>query len=87
MAMDWEPRAEDSFRKLLLQLDRRIREDHERRAREAAEVHAEAHGLRTVNADAATVGFVKAAGSYDKPAVKNALRRVGIDPQKYEDFF
>jgi hypothetical protein len=31
--MDWEPRAEDSFRKLLLQLDRRIREDHERRAR------------------------------------------------------
>jgi hypothetical protein len=40
-----------------------------------------------VNADAAAVGFVKAAGSYDKPAVKNALRRVGIDPQKYEDFF
>ena len=87
MAMEWEPRAEDSFKKLLLQLDRRIREDHERRAREAAEVHAEAHGLRNVNADAAAVGFVKAAGSYDKPAVKNALRRVGIDPQKYEDFF
>lgn len=85
--MEWEPRAEDSFRKLLLQLDRRIREDHERRAREAAEVHADAHGLRVVNADAATVGFVKAAGTYDKPAVKNALRRVGIDPGKYEDFF
>jgi hypothetical protein len=87
MAMDWEPRAEDSLRKLLLQLDRRIREDHERRAREAAEIHAHAHGLRVVNADAAAVGFVKAAGSYDKPAVKAALRRVGIDPQKYDDFF
>jgi hypothetical protein len=85
--MDWEPRAEDTFRRLLLQLDRRRREDHETRAREAAEVHAYAHGLRTVNADAATVGFVKAAGSYDKPEVKSALRRVGIDPQKYEDFF
>ena len=87
MAMEWEPRAQESLRKLLLQLDRRIREDHERRAREAAEVHADAHGLRIVNADAATVGFVKAAGTYDKPAVKNALRRVGIDPTKYEDFF
>ena len=87
MAMDWEPRAEDTLRKLLLQLDRRIREDHERRAREAGEVHAGAHGLRTVNPDAAAVGFVKAAGTYDKPAVKNALRRVGLDPQKYEDFF
>ena len=87
MAMEWEPRAQESLRKLLLQLDRRIREDHERRAREAAEVHADAHGLRIVNADAATVGFVKAAGTYDKPAVKNALRRVGIDPGKYEDFF
>ena len=86
MAMDWEPRAEDSFRKLLLQLDRRVREDHERRAREAAEIHAHAHGLRTVNPDAAAVGFVKAAGSYDKPAVKNALRRVGLNPEKYEDF-
>jgi hypothetical protein len=87
MTMDWEPRAGETLRKLLLQLDRRIRDDHERRAREAAEVHAEAHGLRTVNADAAAVGFVKAAGTYDKPAIKNALRRVGIDPQKYEDFF
>jgi hypothetical protein len=87
MSLEWEPRAEDTFRKLLLQLDRRIREDHERRARDAADVHAGAHGLRTVNVDAATVGFVKAAGTYDKPAVKNALRRVGIDPGKYEDFF
>lgn len=87
MPLDWEPRAEDTFRKLLLQLDRRIRDDHERRARDAADVHAEAHGLRTVNVDAATVGFVKAAGTYDKPAVRNALRRVGIDPGKYEDFF
>lgn len=87
MAMDWEPRAGETFRRLLLQLDRRIRDDHEARARELAEVHADAHGLRTVNADAATVGFVKAAGTYDKPAIKSALRRVGIDPQKYEDFF
>jgi hypothetical protein len=87
MAMDWDARAEDTFRKLLLQLDRRIRDGHQGRAREAAEVHAHAHGLRTVNVDAAAVGFVKAAGSYDKPAIKSALRRVGIDPAKYEDFF
>lgn len=85
--MDWEPRAEDSFRRLLLQLDKRIRDGHEERAREAAEVHARAHGLRTVNVDAATVGFVKAASTYDKPQVKNAMRRVGVDPQRYEDFF
>lgn len=85
--MDWEPRAEDTFRKLLLQLDKRIRDEHERRSRDAAEVHADAHGLRIVNVDAATVGFVKAAGTYDKPAIKNALRRVGVDPGKYEDFF
>jgi len=85
--MEWDGRAEESFRRLLLQLDRRIRDDHEARAREAAEVHARAHGLRTVNSDAATVGFVKAAGTYDKPAVKNALRRVGIHLDKYEDFF
>ncbi|HUP20101.1 MAG TPA: hypothetical protein VM778_09130 [Gemmatimonadota bacterium] len=86
MAMEWDKRAEDLFRRLLLQLDRRIREGHEARAREAAEVHADAHGLRTVNEDAAAVGFVKAAGTYDKPAVKNALRRVGLNPEKYEDF-
>lgn len=85
--MEWDSRAEDTFRKLLLQLDRRIRDDHEVRAREAAEIHARAHGLRVVNPDAATVGFVKAAGTYDKPAVKNALRRVGIGVDKYEDFF
>lgn len=85
--MDWEPRAEDTFHRLLLQLDRRIRDGHEERAREAAEVHASAHGLRTVNVDAATVGFVKAASTYDKPAVKNALRRLGVNPERYEDFF
>lgn len=87
MEMEWEKQAEDTFGKLLLQLDRREREGHEGRARPAAEVHARAHGLRTVNADAAVVGFVKAASSIMKPAVKNALRRVGIDLQKYEDFF
>lgn len=86
MELEWEKRAEDTFRRLLLQLDKRIREGHEARAREAAEVHARAHGMRTVTADAATVGFVKAAGTYDKPQVKNALRRVGIDPNKYDDF-
>ena len=85
--MEWEPRAEERFRKLLLQLDKRIREGHEARAREAAEVHARAHGLRTVNPDAATVGFVKAAGTMDKPAVKSALHRVGLNPQTYDDFF
>lgn len=85
--MEWEKRAEDTFRRLLLQLDRRIREGHEERAREAAEVHARAHGLRTVNVDAATVGFVKAASTYDKPQVKSAMRRVGVDPGKYDDFF
>lgn len=82
----WDPRAEDTFRRLLLQLDKRIRVNHEERARNAAETHARAHGLRTVNVDAATVGFVKAAGTYDKPQVKNALRRLGISPRKYEDF-
>lgn len=87
MAMEWDRRAEDTFGRLLGQLDRRIRDDHENRARDAAEVHARTHGLRTVGEDAATVGFVKAAGTYDKPQVKNALRRVGIDPRKYEDFF
>jgi hypothetical protein len=87
MAMDWEPRAEDRFRRLLLQLDKRIRESHEGRAREAAEVHARAHGLRVVNADAATVGFVKAASTMDKPQIKSALHRTGLNPQAYEDFF
>ena len=85
--MEWEKRAEDTFGRLLLQLDKRIREGHEERAREAAEIHARAHGLRTVNVDAATVGFVKAASTYDKPQVKNAMRRVGIDPGRYDDFF
>lgn len=85
--MEWDSRAEDTLRRLLLQLDKRIRETHQERAREAAEVHARAHGLRTVNVDAATVGFVKAASTYDKPQVKNAMRRVGIDPGKYDDFF
>lgn len=87
MEIEWDPRAKDALRRLLLQLDRRSREDHEKRARDAAETHARAHGLRTVNVDAATVGFVKAAGTYDKPQVKNALRRLGISPRKYEDFF
>lgn len=86
MATEWEPRAEDRLRRLLLQLDKRIRESHEARAREAAEVHARAHGLRTVNVDAATVGFVKAAGTMDKPAVKAALQRLGINLQAFEDF-
>lgn len=85
--MDWEPRAEDRLRKLLLQLDKRIRESHEARAREAAETHARAHGLRVINVDAATVGFVKAASTMDKPQVKSALQRVGLNPQSYEDFF
>ena len=85
--MDWEPKAKDRLRRLLLQLDKRIRESHEGRAREAAETHARAHGLRTVNADAATVGFVKAAGTMDKPAVKAALQRQGINVQAYDDFF
>jgi len=87
MELEWEPRAEDTLKRLLNQLDRRIREDHAARAREAAEVHARTHGVRRVGVDAATVGFVKAASSYDKPAVRNALRRVGIDERKYEDFF
>ena len=87
MAMDWDPRAEDRFRRLLLQLDKRIRESHETRARAAAEVHARAHGLRSVNPDSATVGFVKAAGTMDKPAVRAALQRVGISAQDYDDFF
>lgn len=85
--IEWDARAEDTLRRLLLQLDKREREGHEARAREAAEVHARAHGLSGVNPDAATVGFVKAASTVMKPQVKNALRRVGIDPQKYEDFF
>lgn len=85
--MEWDRRAEDALRRLLLQLDKRTRAGYEERAREAAEVHARAHGLRIVNDDAAAVGFVKAAGTYDKPQVKNALRRVGLNPQKYEDFF
>ena len=84
--MDWEPRAEDRLRRLLLQLDKRIRESHGGRAREAAETHARAHGLRTVNVDAATVGFVKAAGTMDKPAVRAALQRQGINVQAYDDF-
>lgn len=86
MAMEWVPRAEDLLRRLLLQLDRRVLESHGERAREAAEVHAFAHGLRTVNEDSAAVGFVKAAGTYDKPQVKAALRRLGLHPEKYEDF-
>ena len=86
MELEWDAGAEDTLRRLLLQLDKRDRESHAARAREAAEVHARAHGLRTVNADAAGVGFVKAASSVMKPQVKSALRRVGIDPLKYEDF-
>ena len=85
--MDWDKRAEDTFAKLLLQLDRRERDGHEPRAREAAEVHARAHGLRTVNEDAAIVGFVKASTTMNKAQVKNALRRRGFHVQKYEDFF
>ena len=85
--MEWEPRAEDRFRRLLLQLDKRIREDHEARARPMAEVHARAHGVTRVNVDAAIIGFVKAAGTMDKPAVKAALSRQGISPQDYDDFF
>lgn len=87
MEFEWEPRAEDLFRRLLLQLDRRDRADHEARAREAAEVHARAHGVRRVSEDAAVVGFVKAGGTMMKTQVANALRRVGVDPRKYEDFF
>jgi hypothetical protein len=87
MEIEWEPRAEDLFRRLLLQLDRRDREDHETRAREAAETHARTHGVRRVKEDAAVVGFVKASTTVMKAQVTNALRRVGVDPRKYEDFF
>lgn len=87
MEMEWEPRASDLFRRLLLQLDRRRRDDHEVRAREAAETHARVHGLRTVNSDAATIGFVKAASTFDKSDVRNALRRLGVSVEQYDDFF
>lgn len=87
MEMEWEPRAEATFERLVKQLERRIREGHAGRAREAAETHARTHGLGRVTEEAATVGFVKAASTYDKPQVKNALRRAGLDPRKYEDFF
>lgn len=85
--MEWESRATDLFERLLKQLDLRVRDAHAERAREAAETHARSHGLGRVGEDAATVGFVKAASTYDKPQVKNALRRVGLNPRKYEDFF
>ncbi len=87
MEIDWEPRAEEVFRRLLLQLDRRDRKDHETRAREAAEIHARTHGVRRVSQDAAVVGFVKAGGTMMKTQVLNALRRVGIDPRQYEELF
>ena len=83
--MEWESRADDALRKLLRQLD--LGGGHEPKAREAAELHARAHGLRVVNEDAAIVGFVKAATTMMKAQVKNALRRRGINLQKYEDFF
>ncbi len=87
MEIDWEPRAEDVFRRLLLQLDRRDREDHETRARDAAETHARTHGVRRVGQEAAVVGFVKAGGTMMKSQVTNALRRVGLDPRQYDEFF
>ncbi len=87
MQFEWEPRAEDLFRRLLLQLDRRERTDHESRAREAAETHARTHGVRRVSQDAAVVGFVKAGGTMMKSQVSNAMRRVGIDPRQYEEYF
>lgn len=86
MSIEWEPKADDLFRRLHLQLDRRDRDAHEERAREAAEVHARAHGLGRVSPDAATVGFVKAGTTMTKTQVVNALRRLGIDPKKYDDW-
>ncbi|HKY61032.1 MAG TPA: hypothetical protein VJP59_08475 [Gemmatimonadota bacterium] len=86
MEIDWEPRAREVLEKLLAQLDRRDRQDHGERARQAAEVHARAHGVRRVTPDAAIVGFAKAAGTMMKTQVMNAMRRVGIDPKQYEEF-
>ena len=86
MEIDWEPRAEELHQKLLAQLDRRDRQDHAARSREAAEVHARAHGVRRVNREAAIVGFAKAGGTMMKTQVTNAMRRLGIDPKEYEEY-
>jgi hypothetical protein len=84
--IDWEPRAEELLEKLLAQVDRRDRQDHATRSREAAESHARAHGVRRVNREAAIVGFAKAAGTMMKTQVTNAMRRLGIDPKEYEEY-
>ncbi|HET6341398.1 MAG TPA: hypothetical protein VFG78_04370 [Gemmatimonadota bacterium] len=86
MEIDWEPRAEELLEKLLAQIDRRDRQDHAARSREAAEVHARTHGVRRVSRDAAVVGFAKASGTMMKTQVTNAMRRVGIDPRQYEEY-
>ena len=84
--VEWEPRAEELLQRLLAQIDRRDRQDHAARSREAAEIHARAHGVRRVNRDAAIVGFAKAAGTMMKTQVTNAMRRLGIDPREYEEY-
>ena len=86
MEIAWEPRAEEVMEKLLAQLDRRDREDHGARAREAAEIHAQTHGVRRVSREAAIVGFAKASGTMMKAQVTNAMRRLGIDPRNYEEY-
>lgn len=86
MEIGWEPRAEALLEKLLAQLDRRDRQDHATRAREAAETHARTHGVRRVSQDAAIVGFAKASGTMMKSQVTNAMRRLGIDPKQYEEY-
>ena len=86
MEIAWEPRAEDVMEKLLAQLDRRDREDHGARAREAAEIHARTHGVRRVSREMAIVGFAKAAGTMMRTHVTNAMRRLGIDPRDYEEY-
>lgn len=86
MEITWEPRAEELLEKLLAQIDRRDRQDHAARSREAAETHARTHGVRRVSRDAAIVGFAKASGSMMRSQVTNAMRRLGIDPRQYEEY-
>lgn len=86
MEIDWEPRAEEILEKLLAQIDRRDRQDHAVRSREAAETYTRTHGVRRVSREAAVVGFAKASGTMMKIQVTNAMRRLGIDPKQYEEY-
>lgn len=86
MEIEWEARAREVLERLLAQIDRRDREDHAARSREAAETHARTHGVRRVSREAAVVGFAKASGTMMKTQVVNAMRRVGIDPKQYEEY-